>query len=109
MLYKQIGIRLRQRRKELNMTQEIAAEKADISFSFYGHIERGTRKLSMETFYKILKVLDCSADDILGTGTAAKKTASALELLMLAEELSAALEDDPEEVDPDNINMLHFM
>jgi len=94
MLYKRLGIRLRQRRKALKMTQEEVAEKADISLSFYGHIERGTRKFSIDTFIKLIEVLKFSADDALCTGHIAKKTASATELLILAEQLSNALEED---------------
>ena len=46
-------------------SQELA-EKANISLSFLGHIERGTRKLSVESLYKLADALGCSVDSLLG-------------------------------------------
>lgn len=48
------------------MTQAELAEKSDISLSFLGHIERGTRVLSVHTLIKISDALDCSVDSLLG-------------------------------------------
>ena len=68
MLYKKIGRRIRTQRIAQKLTQEELAAKADISLSFLGHIERGTRKLSVETLFGICKALDCSADMLMDTG-----------------------------------------
>lgn len=64
--YAVIGERVRIRRKALGITQEKLAEMVDVSTSFIGHIERGTRKLSVETLFKVCKALDISADFLLG-------------------------------------------
>lgn len=53
-----IGSRVRRRRKELGLTQEQLAEMAAISTPFLGHIERGTRKCSVETLVHIAEALD---------------------------------------------------
>ena len=50
------------------MTQEGLAERVEISASFMGHIERGSRKMSVDTLCRIAHALDCSADNLLGTG-----------------------------------------
>lgn len=42
------------------MTQEQVAERSGISLSFLGHIERGTRKASLETLVSICNVLKVS-------------------------------------------------
>lgn len=68
MPYKYIGKQIQKRRKGKGLTQQELSETADISLSFLGHIERGTRKLSIETLLKLLQALDCSADELLGTG-----------------------------------------
>lgn len=47
------------------MSQEALAELCDISPSFMGHIERGTRKMSMETFVSIANALHVSTDYLL--------------------------------------------
>ena len=62
--YKAMGRRIRQRRRWLNMTQEQLAEAAGLSTSFVGHIERGSRKLSVEMLWAICKALEISMDDI---------------------------------------------
>ena len=64
--YVQLGKRVRIRRKVLELTQEELAERLNVSTSFVGHIERGSRKLSVETMYRLCKVLDVSADFLLG-------------------------------------------
>jgi len=44
----EMGERLRERRSELHITQAEAVELLGLSLSFYGQIERGARKLSLE-------------------------------------------------------------
>ena len=48
------------------MTQSCLAEQADISLSFLGHIERGSRKLSVDTLFRIAEVLDVPVDELMG-------------------------------------------
>jgi len=78
-MYAKIGLRVRTLRKRKGFTQEKLAEKCGISISFLGHIERGTRKLSVETLYKLTEALNCSADELLGTG---RMNVSSISLLL---------------------------
>lgn len=75
MLYEGLGKRIRQQRNLARMTQEKLSEEAGISLSFLGHIERGTRKASLDTLVKICNALkvspqlllqDSLEDDLLG-------------------------------------------
>ena len=66
MNYKEIGMRVRAVRKARKLTQEKLAELAGISFAFVGHIERGTRVMSIHTLYSLAHALDCSTDYLLG-------------------------------------------
>lgn len=61
-----LGLMIKTRRKEMKLTQEDLAEKVGISASFMGHIERGSRVLSVDTLRKLCISLDLSADDLLG-------------------------------------------
>ena len=63
--YEAIGTRIRRHRKDRNLTQEVLAEQCGISTAFIGHIERGTRKLSVETLFRIAQKLNVSADYLL--------------------------------------------
>ena len=64
--YVQLGKRVRIRRNVLGITQEGLAEKIGVCTSFIGHIERGSRKLSVETLHALCKALDVSADFLMG-------------------------------------------
>ena len=63
--YEALGKRIRTRRKLMGLTQEELSEKAGISCSFMGHIERGSRKLSLETLIRLCDVLSVSSDYLL--------------------------------------------
>lgn len=63
--YYQIGQRIRYVRRMREITQAQLAELVGYSVSFIGHIERGTRKLSVETLYQICNSLQISADFII--------------------------------------------
>ncbi len=63
--YGKMGMRIRQVRKARGWSQDILAKKCGISMSFLGHIERGTRIMSMETFVNICTALDAGADELL--------------------------------------------
>jgi transcriptional regulator with XRE-family HTH domain len=64
--YVLLGKRVRIRRTVLELTQEELAEKIGVCTSFIGHIERGSRKLSVDTLYALCKALETSADFLLG-------------------------------------------
>jgi len=63
--YTGMGARIRQVRKAKGWSQDALAKKCGISMSFLGHIERGTRIMSLETFVGICEALDADADEIL--------------------------------------------
>ena len=55
--YKKLGLRIRKYRKEKGLTMDQLAEMADVSSSFLGHIEHGTRVASVETLARLCKAL----------------------------------------------------
>ena len=63
--YAGIGMRIRNARKEKGMSQDELAEKCGICLSFMGHIERGTRRMSLETFANICAILQLDAGELL--------------------------------------------
>ena len=63
--YGKMGTRIRQVRKLKGWSQDELAKKCGISMSFLGHIERGTRIMSLETFVNICGALDAGADELL--------------------------------------------
>lgn len=63
--YYRIGQRIRQVRKAKGLSQGELAEKCGISMSFMGHIERGTRIMSLDTFVAVCDALGTKADELL--------------------------------------------
>ena len=64
--YTTLGQRVRYYRVKLHLTQEQLAEKVDISASFLGHIERGSRAASLDTVMKLCSALAVTPNDLLG-------------------------------------------
>lgn len=63
--YFSLGQRIRKARKEKKMTQEQLAEACNLSTAHIGHIERGTRALSIESLITISNILNVSTDYLL--------------------------------------------
>lgn len=60
--YTAVGRKIREQRKKLNITQEQLAEMCEVSPSYIGHIERGSRNLSMNTAVQLCSVLGIGLD-----------------------------------------------
>lgn len=63
--YVRMGKRIREARKVKGWSQDRLARECGISMSFLGHIERGSRIMSLETFVSLCKALDADADELL--------------------------------------------
>lgn len=63
--YSKIGERIRQVRRAKGWSQETLAKKCGISLNFMGKIERGDRKMSMDTFASLCMELETDADALL--------------------------------------------
>ena len=57
-----IGRRVRGKRRELALTQEKLAERAGVSSSFIGHIERAEKIPSVETVMKLAYAMKTTTD-----------------------------------------------
>lgn len=58
--------RLKEIRTQRKMTQQEIADKTGIPSTSISHIEAGSRKPSLENFYKLVVVLNVSSDYLLG-------------------------------------------
>ena len=62
--YKAMGKRIRIKRLQMGLTQEQLAEKADISTSHVGEVERGTSICSLKVLVSIANVLELNLDTL---------------------------------------------
>lgn len=62
MNYKEIGKRIRDERESIGLTRERFAELLELSINFVGQIERGEKKMSLETITNISDCLHVSLD-----------------------------------------------
>ena len=63
--YEALGEKLRKKRLSLGLSQEYVSEKVNLSHSFYCHIERGSKVLSLESLVKISRYYKLSLDYLL--------------------------------------------
>lgn len=63
--YVMLGKRIKDRRNELKITQEQLGEICELSSAHIGHIERGTRVLSVDVLCRISSALNVSVDYLL--------------------------------------------
>lgn len=63
--YKLIGKRIKEKRKSKSMTQEVLAEKADVTVGYISQIERGICKVNLDTMSVIANILECEVTDFI--------------------------------------------
>ena len=59
------GTKLRQKRKELGISQDKLALMADIDRSYVGRVERGEVNVTLEKAYQLAGILECDVREIL--------------------------------------------
>lgn len=59
------GLKLRQKRKSIGMTQNDLADKAGLTRVYIGLIERGATSITLEKVYKLAAALDCPVFELL--------------------------------------------
>ena len=69
-----LGLRIREARKKLKMTQEQLAEKVGITDVYICEIERGNKMPSIPVLIAIVEALDISADYLLRDNISTGKT-----------------------------------
>lgn len=73
--YYKIGQQIRKVRKAHGLSQEVLAEKVNISTTHMSHIETGNTKLSLPVLVDIAKALDVRTDELLNDRAATTDTA----------------------------------
>jgi len=63
--FKLLGNRIREQRKQFNITQEKLAEAVDLSHPYVAQIERGVRGVNIENLIKIASYLKVSVEYLL--------------------------------------------
>lgn len=61
-----LGNRIRDRRREIHLSQEKVAERAGVSTNTISRIEGGQSAMSIEIFMKLVEILDTDANRLLG-------------------------------------------
>ncbi|WP_130348433.1 helix-turn-helix domain-containing protein [Herbihabitans rhizosphaerae] len=61
---RELGERVRNRRHELELSQERLAEHAGLHWSFLGQVERGQRNLTLHNILKIAAALDIDPGEL---------------------------------------------
>lgn len=86
--YKLIGQRIEHLRRINGVTQEMLAEKVDLSRVYIAYIETGKRKPGLESIVKISQALNSSIDNILIGNITPNNNDYILELALLSADCS---------------------
>ena len=62
-ILRQLGQRLKEKRKTANLTQAQLAELAGVSTNFIGMVERGERNIKYTNIYKIISALEITIEE----------------------------------------------
>lgn len=65
--FKAIGLKIKERRLSLGITQETIANHLDVNPSHISNIERGRTNPSLSALVKIANFLECSVDYFIGS------------------------------------------
>lgn len=90
MNYVALGTRIKNKRLEQNLTQEQVAEQVELSAVYIGQIERGERKMTIETLVKIANCLNSSIEELLKDSTSTNVNARLNELVNIAKGLNTS-------------------
>ena len=63
--YKLIGERIKRERKANGITQEILAEKLNVSIGYVSQVERGITKISLDLLAAISSILHCDIAELI--------------------------------------------
>lgn len=64
--FKQIGLKIKERRQDQGLTQEFVANKLNVNPSHISNIEGGRAHPSLSALVKIANILECSVDFFIG-------------------------------------------
>lgn len=94
--YKLVGARIRNRRKDLKLTQAVVAERAGISNQYLSNIERSTSIPSTEVIMRLAIALDTTPDEFMVGAARYEKEAwkDVAELLRPMDEKQLALAEN---------------
>ncbi len=63
--FKLIGLRIKEKRFEEQITQAYLAEQADLSPQYLSQVEAGKKRISLESLVEIARALHTTVDDLL--------------------------------------------
>lgn len=89
-----VGRRIRQLRKDRNLTQAELASRVGIQQSDLCRMETGEYKVSLETLFKILKIFEMNVGEFFHEAPPGQIAASEAELLQAFRNLSPAAQDE---------------
>jgi len=62
---KAFGVIVRKKRYAIDISQELLAEKAGLSVSYVGSVERGERNIALENIIALAHALGCSPRELM--------------------------------------------
>lgn len=86
--YKLIGSRIKVARKRKDMTQEMLAERLDVSVGYVSQVERGITKISLDLLASISDILECDIAELVWASSTASENYLSREITQNYDKLS---------------------
>ena len=61
---RKFGLRVREARRELGLSQEDLAHRAELDRTYIGGVERGERNISLDNIHRLAEALELSVRDL---------------------------------------------
>lgn len=71
--YKLIGTRIKAARKKKDMTQEMLAERLEVSVGYVSQVERGITKISLDLLAHVSDILECDVAELVQASSVASE------------------------------------
>lgn len=86
--YKLIGSRIKVARKRKDMTQEMLAERLDVSVGYVSQVERGITKISLDLLASMSDILECDIAELVCASSTASENYLSREITQNYDKLS---------------------
>ncbi len=103
--YKDLGVRIKQKREECKMSQADLAARVQLSTQHMSNVENAKSKIGLEKLVEVANVLKCSVDELLCGSIKAGKSVYISEIAEQLEDFS----DEEIRVLPEFLKNLNYM
>ena len=86
--YSLIGVRVKERRRKKNLTQEMLAYQLGVTVGYVSQIERGTSHANLKMLAQVANILECDVTDLITDSNTSNASYLVSDIFSLTEKLT---------------------